>query len=151
MTKIFEAVLHHQGRTGKGTGLGLSTVYGIVKQHDGFIYADKRTGALASRFNVYLPVPIDRRGAVGPAAGSGRARWGRVILVVEDEPEVRQILVEALSGLGYQVRQAADGVEALEMLQRGLRGRPLLTRTLVIAAKWVGWSCARLRVRRSRT
>jgi PAS domain S-box-containing protein len=125
MTKIFEPFFTTK-ETGKGTGLGLSTVYGIVKQHDGFIYADSEPGS-GSRFNVYLPVPsIGGEPSVQPPEAAVRG-GDELILVVEDEPEVRQILVEALSGLGYQVRQAADGVEALEMLQRGLRADLVLT------------------------
>ncbi|HVN75316.1 MAG TPA: PAS domain S-box protein [Thermoanaerobaculaceae bacterium] len=125
MARIFEPFFTTKD-TGKGTGLGLSTVYGIVKQHGGFVYADSEPGS-GSRFNVYLPIPSI---AGEPSAQPAEAMPGggsEVILVVEDEPEVRQILVEALAGLGYQVREAADGVDALAMLQKGLPADLVLT------------------------
>jgi two-component system cell cycle sensor histidine kinase/response regulator CckA len=102
---------------GKGTGLGLSTVYGIVKQSGGFIFADSELGRGTS-FVIYLPVfhgemSVDTSDKPKPAPalwGSGR------ILLVEDEDMVRSVAERALSRQGYQVSTAANGEEALELL-----------------------------------
>jgi PAS domain S-box-containing protein len=112
---IFEPFFTTKER-GKGSGLGLSTVYGIVKQHGGYIYAASAAGS-GSAFSVYLPA------ATGPGetvelAAEGTTRGGcETVLVVEDEPEVRQILMQALSGYGYRVFEAGDGVDALSLLR----------------------------------
>jgi PAS domain S-box-containing protein len=101
---------------GRGTGLGLSTVYGIVKQHGGMIDAESEPGR-GSSFKIFLPqvsrTPVDQpRPAPGPIRGGTET-----ILVVEDEAEVRHILVQVLGGLGYRVFEAEDGVAAFARLQ----------------------------------
>ena len=117
MPHIFEPFFTTKDR-GKGTGLGLSTVYGIVKQHGGFVYADSRLGN-GCTFSVYLPAIAAqgrlREDPVEPATRGGP----ETILVVEDEAEVRQILVQALSGFGYHVYEAVDGMDALTLLRSG--------------------------------
>jgi CheY-like chemotaxis protein len=99
---------------GKGTGLGLSIVYGIVKQHGGFIDIQSQPGAGAG-FIIYLPL---LQGETAPVA---RAQAGEVsytgsgtILVVEDSPEVRRLTAEVLLQHGYRVIEAVDGQDALE-------------------------------------
>ncbi|TAM44745.1 MAG: transporter substrate-binding domain-containing protein [Acidobacteria bacterium] len=125
LARIFEPFFTTKG-PGKGTGLGLSTVYGIVKQHEGFILAGSGPGR-GSSFTVYLPAAAGH-GVPPPPRRQAAVRGGsEVILVVEDEPEVRQVLVEALTGLGYQVHEAADGAAALDMLRRGLAVGLVLT------------------------
>jgi signal transduction histidine kinase/ActR/RegA family two-component response regulator len=115
LAHIFEPFFTTKER-GKGTGLGLSTVYGIVKQHGGFIYADSVPGN-GCTFSVYLPV-VAARGEVPEGPVAHAARGGpETILVVEDEVEVRQLLVQALSSLGYRVYEAADGLDALSLLR----------------------------------
>ncbi len=132
---IFEPFFTTKER-GKGTGLGLSTVYGIVKQHGGYIYADSRPGAGAT-FSVYLPA-IAAPGELPEVSAEGIARGGReTILVVEDEAEVRQILVQALTGFGYRVYEAADGVDALSLL-RSENGRIELVLTDVVMPRMGG-------------
>ncbi|WDF71091.1 response regulator [Novosphingobium sp. KACC 22771] len=104
---------------GRGTGLGLSTVYGIVKQSGGFIFADnvpaKDGVAAGARFTVYLPV---HHGAVEAAARplEEATAWagGGDILLVEDEDAVRVVAERALSRAGYQVTTASDGEEGVE-------------------------------------
>ena len=125
LTRIFEPFFTTK-ETGKGTGLGLSTVYGIVKQHEGFILAASEPGQ-GSVFTVYLPVAAGRGLPSAPVSQTAVRGGNEVILVVEDEPEVRQVLVEALTGLGYEVQEAADGAVALEMLRRGLAADLVLT------------------------
>ena len=100
---------------GKGTGLGLSLVYGIVKQHGGFIAVHSQMGA-GTTFTVYLPVltsdpvPMRKVKTEGVTAGGSET-----ILLVEGNPALRQSVADALVELGYQVLSAANGVEALEI------------------------------------
>ena len=119
--KIFEPFFTTK-EIGKGTGLGLSTVYGIVKQSGGFIFADSKLGE-GTRFVIYLPVHREDK-----AAGTARARtkakkdelWGSgTVLLVEDEPMVRTVAERALTRHGYKVLTADNGEEALEILGRG--------------------------------
>ncbi|MEO8455249.1 MAG: response regulator [Sphingomicrobium sp.] len=119
--KIFEPFFTTK-EVGKGTGLGLSTVYGIVKQSGGFIFADSKVGE-GTRFVIYLPV--HREEAV--AAKSRKVEktkanelWGTgTVLLVEDEPMVRTVAERALTRHGYQVITADNGEEALDVLARG--------------------------------
>jgi PAS domain S-box-containing protein len=97
---------------GKGTGLGLSTVYGIVKQSGGYIWAYSELGK-GTAFKVYFP----RFGSAGPEAARegapGSAPHGReTVLVVEDEEVVRALVRDILEGSGYTVLTASDGEEA---------------------------------------
>jgi two-component system cell cycle sensor histidine kinase/response regulator CckA len=118
--KIFEPFFTTK-EVGKGTGLGLSTVYGIVKQSGGFIFADSKVGE-GTRFVIYLPV--HREEAV--AAKSRRIDkakpnelWGSgTVLLVEDEPMVRSVAERALTRHGYTVITADNGEDALAVLER---------------------------------
>jgi PAS domain S-box-containing protein len=98
---------------GKGTGLGLSTVYGIVKQSEGYVWVESEPGAGAT-FRIYLPraegtVEADS----GPAAVPGARTGVGTILLVEDEEDVRHLLREILEGRGYTVLEVEDGAAAL--------------------------------------
>ncbi|KQM18867.1 hybrid sensor histidine kinase/response regulator [Novosphingobium sp. Leaf2] len=123
--KIFEPFFTTKEQ-GKGTGLGLSTVYGIVKQSGGFIFAESEVGR-GARFTVYLPVHH-----VAPGSAADRpaialepppTQWagGGSILLVEDEDPVRIVAERALTRQGYQVTCARDGEEGLELVQEGGR------------------------------
>jgi len=107
---------------GKGTGLGLSTVYGIVKQTGGYIFADSEMGK-GTTFRVYLPRHIvehddelpQRPKKAEPTrdlTGTGR------VLLVEDEDVVRSFAVRALSRQGYEVLEAGTGLEAIDSMER---------------------------------
>jgi PAS domain S-box-containing protein len=108
---------------GRGTGLGLSTVYGIVKQSGGYIYVSSRPGN-GTVFEILLPtadgVPI----ASGEAPAAAAHRGSGTILLVEDEPSVRELVRDILVTHGYQVLDAPDGRSALEKLER--RGSEVL-------------------------
>jgi len=102
---------------GKGTGLGLSTVYGIAKQHGGCITAYSEPGH-GTTFRIYFPV----HGAPMAKASEETPRYASLfgtetVLVVEDQTEVRDLIVNILSGYGYTVLEAADGKEAMRQAQ----------------------------------
>jgi two-component system, cell cycle sensor histidine kinase and response regulator CckA len=123
--KIFEPFFTTKEQ-GKGTGLGLSTVYGIVKQSGGFIFAESEAGK-GTRFTVYLPVHHVAPGSapeIAPTkAEPAPSQWagGGSILLVEDEDPVRVVAERALTRQGYQVTCARDGEEGLELVQEGGR------------------------------
>ena len=119
--KIFEPFFTTK-EVGKGTGLGLSTVYGIVKQSGGFIFADSKVGE-GTRFVIYLPVHREEKPA-GRSRSAGKAKkdelWGSgTVLLVEDEPMVRSVAERALTRHGYKVVTADNGEDALEVLRSG--------------------------------
>jgi two-component system cell cycle sensor histidine kinase/response regulator CckA len=119
--KIFEPFFTTK-EVGKGTGLGLSTVYGIVKQTDGFIFADSKIGQGTS-FTIYLPVhyaTAEPEPVPPKAVEVSTETWGTgLILLVEDEAMVRAVAERALTRQGYTVLTAAHGEEALEILESG--------------------------------
>jgi CheY-like chemotaxis protein len=100
---------------GQGSGLGLSVAFGIVSQHGGLLTVESTPGAGAV-FAVHLP-RADGPAVPAPVHDEEFARGGtETILVVEDEPAVRQLAERILEEAGYAVHSAADGVEALELL-----------------------------------
>jgi PAS domain S-box-containing protein len=116
--RIFEPFFSTK-EIGKGTGLGLSVVYGVVSQHDGWIDVESRVGE-GTTFHVYLPVTTaeiaeQTTREVMIAEVNGR---GERILVVEDEDAVREFASRALTDSGYDVLQAADAEEALEIFEK---------------------------------
>ncbi len=99
---------------GKGTGLGLSTVYGIIKQHNGYIavYSEPNMG---TTFHIYLPaVPETSRATIPPS--SSMTGGNEIILVVEDNDDVRDLVVSILQEHGYETIYAKDGVDAIEQV-----------------------------------
>jgi two-component system cell cycle sensor histidine kinase/response regulator CckA len=121
LSKIFEPFFTTK-EVGKGTGLGLSTVYGIVKQSGGFIFADSTVGH-GTRFVIYLPVHgEDVATAKPPRLGKAKKDelWGTgTVLLVEDEPMVRSVAERALTRHGYSVVTADNGEDALAILAKG--------------------------------
>ncbi|MBV8650478.1 MAG: response regulator, partial [Alphaproteobacteria bacterium] len=111
---------------GRGSGLGLSMVYGFVKQSGGHIDIASVPGR-GTVVRIYLPVaqattmkpPVAMPAAKGPASGERRGR--EVILVVEDQADVRALAATLLRDMGYAVREADDGATALELLRQGER------------------------------
>jgi two-component system cell cycle sensor histidine kinase/response regulator CckA len=123
LSKIFEPFFTTKEQ-GKGTGLGLSTVYGIVKQSGGFIFADNVVGAdkkvKGARFTIYLPVHHATEDELrGPDTKEETREWsgGGRILLVEDEDMVRAVAERALTRAGYTVVTAADGDEGVEAVR----------------------------------
>jgi two-component system cell cycle sensor histidine kinase/response regulator CckA len=132
---------------GKGTGLGLATVYGVVKQSNGFVWVYSELGK-GTTFKIYLP-RVDE----APEAESERKRKEELpvgsgkILLAEDEKEVREVAREFLEMAGYTVIEAKDGADALAVAERhtekidllvtdmvmpGIGGRELATRLLAL-------------------
>jgi two-component system, cell cycle sensor histidine kinase and response regulator CckA len=102
---------------GQGTGLGLSTVYGIVKQSDGFVWVYSEPG-VGTTFKIYLP-RVGSGGGLPPRPGGGSAAQGgtETILIVEDEELVRSLASRGLRERGYTVIEARHGAEALRQLE----------------------------------
>ena len=117
LSHIFEP-FYTTKEEGKGTGLGLATVYGIVKQSGGHISVASGLGQ-GTTFRIYLPRV---EGAVGPVRASLRAhkqlRGTETVLLVEDDPAVRDVVREVLQSRGYEVLEATGSSQALKIAQR---------------------------------
>jgi len=113
---IFEPFFTTKGRD-RGTGLGLSTVYGIIKQHRGWINVDSRIGA-GTTFNIYLP-HAQEEPLSAPVENRDQTPTGReTILLVEDEDMVRNLAKKILGLHGYRVLEASGGGDANFICQR---------------------------------
>ena len=130
LSRIFEPFFTTKG-VGQGTGLGLSTVYGIVKQSGGFIWAYSEPG-LGTTFKLYFPLvaqaPEIPAAQNPPPAGTA----DELILIAEDEPMVRSIMARTLRECGYSVLEASDGHEALKLLEAETRRLSLIVTDVVM-------------------
>ena len=103
--------------SGKGTGLGLSTVYGIVKQSGGLIEVDSAPGE-GTTFSIYFPIVEDPIGKHKPGPAASLVLEGsETVLLAEDQSEIRKVLREYLESQGYNVLEAGNGHEALDVAQ----------------------------------
>jgi two-component system, cell cycle sensor histidine kinase and response regulator CckA len=111
-SRIFEPFFTTKEK-GKGTGLGLSTVYGIVKQSGGYVFAQSESGQ-GTTFRIYFPRVEDAAEPLNHTQTAKTSLGGtETILLVEDEESVRQLVRETLAARGYQVLEADDGQKAL--------------------------------------
>ncbi|MGB8800442.1 MAG: CHASE4 domain-containing protein [Candidatus Acidiferrales bacterium] len=112
--RIFEPFFTTKAQ-GRGTGLGLATVYGVVKQSGGYVWVYSELGH-GTTFKVYLPMVQAPAEKTAPEkVVQGHEPGTETILFVEDEQSVRELVSEYLSARGYQVLDASDGQQALEM------------------------------------
>jgi len=118
LSKIFEPFFSTKEK-GKGTGLGLSVVYGIVKNHNGWInaYSEPQQG---TAFKIYLPVSVSllqEENTIKTESAESLHGDGEHILVVEDEQGILDFAASALRQFGYNVRVASNGEQALSVFQ----------------------------------
>jgi signal transduction histidine kinase/CheY-like chemotaxis protein/HAMP domain-containing protein len=132
MLHIFEPFFTTK-EVGKGTGLGLATVYGIVKQHYGWIEVNSETGK-GTTFDVFFPAENELASGTAvertflPTATGGT----ETILMVEDEPVLREMARDILEGCGYRILEAASGRDALKVWQEHLGKIDLLLTDMVM-------------------
>ena len=140
--RIFEPFFTTK-ESGDGTGLGLSTCYGIAKQNGGFIAVETAPGK-GSTFRVYLPKVAEAAEVVASAAPTDELPTGtELVLAVEDDEALRELTVDALRGLGYEVLEAGDGEQAQRLLMEDAAGRIALVLTDVGIPRLDGASLAR--------
>ena len=116
MSRIFEPFFSTKA-VGKGTGLGLATVYGIVKQHQGWIEVNSELG-VGTTFKIFLPAtsePTEQLIESIPLTKASVKGRNETILLVEDEPILREWVREVLESNSYRVLEASNGIEALRV------------------------------------
>jgi len=128
LSRVFEPFFTTK-EVGKGTGLGLATVYGIVKQHQGWVEVTSEIN-VGTTFRIFFPVSLKQMDAAAERSASPKhIRGGReTILLVEDEPMLRELASAILKGYDYDVLEASFGEEAVQIWkQRNGRVDLLLT------------------------
>ena len=141
LSRIFEPFFTTK-EFGKGTGLGLATVYGIIKQHQGWVSVRSQVGQ-GTQFKIYLPAveqAVEQR--MAEARRSQDLRGTETILVVEDESPVRWILKDVLTKYGYRILEAASGVEALALWHQHHKEIALLLTDMVMPVGLTGQELA---------
>ncbi|NOS71559.1 MAG: PAS domain S-box protein, partial [Verrucomicrobia bacterium] len=141
LPRIFEPFFTTK-EVGKGTGLGLATVYGIVKQHHGWIEIETETGR-GTTFKVYLPSLEDvacelAAKTVEPVVSGGN----ECILIVEDEKPVRELVSTLLRRRGYRVLEAESGQKALGVWNENKGQIDLVLTDMVMPDRMTGWELA---------
>ncbi|MGA8766669.1 MAG: ATP-binding protein, partial [Candidatus Acidiferrales bacterium] len=127
---IFEPFFTTKER-GKGTGLGLATVYGVVKQSDGFVWVHSEPGQ-GTAFEILLPrVEESVRTVFQDTRSGGSWRGSETVLLVEDEESLRKLILSMLSENGYAVLEAANAIQAME-IARQVQGKIDLLLTDVV-------------------
>jgi two-component system, cell cycle sensor histidine kinase and response regulator CckA len=143
LSKIFEPFFTTK-EVGKGTGLGLATVYGIVKQHKGFMKVESKIGQ-GTTFEVFLPYAETKAPVPAPIIKVARPAQGtETILLVEDEDTIRELAKLFLESHGYHVLDASNGPEALEIWKRDQARVDLLLTDLVMPHGVSGQALAQL-------
>jgi len=146
--RIFEPFFTTKEK-GKGTGLGLSTVYGIIKQSGGYVFAQSEVGR-GTTFRIYLPRVEDSTEPCSVQASQTASGGSETVLLVEDEESVRQLVRETLQAKGYKVLEAENGEAALliasghqgsidmlitDVVMPGMSGRELSKRLCEVRSK----------------
>jgi len=149
LQRIFEPFFTTK-EVGKGTGLGLATVYGIVKQHQGWIEVESAIGQ-GTTFRIYIPFAGPAQSAAEKPTTQITIRGGtETILLVEDEKPVRELVSRVLSKYGYTILQAGNGPEALKIWNQHKNTISMLFTDLVMPDNMNGRELAeKLRAERS--
>ncbi len=128
--RIFEPFFTTK-EAGKGTGLGLSIVFGVIRRHGGFVDIESRLGQ-GTTFSVYLPVKTPEAGEKTASDALEAMHGHETILLVEDDDNVRGLIVSVLSENGYNVITATNGREALERMEESADEVALLLTDVVM-------------------
>jgi len=131
--RIFEPFFTTK-EVGKGTGLGLSMVYGIVKQHDGYINVYSEPGR-GTTFKILLPLVQSRVEELRPKDLTKVKGGTETILIVEDNKQVRSLLKEVLSNAGYHILEAVDGDDAIKVFHKNKNNIYLLILDVIMPKK----------------
>jgi two-component system cell cycle sensor histidine kinase/response regulator CckA len=131
--RVFEP-FYTTKEVGKGTGLGLSIVYGIIKQHDGYVDVRSESGK-GTTFRVYLPVIEGDDDKLEIFETAAPPRGSETLLLAEDEPVVRELTKSVLEEFGYTVMEAKDGVDAIEKFEANRDGIQLLILDVIMPRK----------------
>lgn len=135
--RIFEPFFTTKA-VGKGTGLGLSTVFGIMRQHDGWLDVTSEPGQ-GSVFHLYFPARLEPAEQSSPTPEPSKLLRGReTVLVAEDEDPLREMVVRVLTMQGYKVLEAASGVEAIGVYERASDTVDLLMTDMVMPGGVMG-------------
>ena len=140
LKRIFEPFFTTK-EVGKGTGLGLATVYGIVKQHEGWVEVESTVGQ-GSLFKVYLPAGAKLLDASAAPASEEIKGGSETILLVEDNPSVRRTVALSLRKLGYAVLEAGNGLEAMRLWEQHHQNIELLFTDMLMPGAITGLSLA---------
>jgi CheY-like chemotaxis protein len=152
LTRIFEPFFTTKP-VGKGTGLGLSTVFGIVRQHRGWLEVESKPGH-GTTFRVYFPASGRAAEKTAPVVDATLRSGCETVLVAEDEADLRQMVAKVLRIQGYTVLEAASGRDAIEVWEQANRPVDLLLTDMVMPggimgselAERLSTQCPRLKV-----
>jgi CheY-like chemotaxis protein len=142
LSRIFEPFFTTKP-VGKGTGLGLSTVFGIVRQHQGWTEVQSKPNR-GTTFRVFFPASLQAAEKCEPVVDAAPHRGRETVLVAEDEAALRQMVVELLRLQGYTVIEAASGRDALELWEQTNRPIDLLLTDMVMPGGIMGGELAEI-------
>lgn len=131
--KIFEPFFTTK-ETGKGTGLGLSIVYGVVKQHNGFINVYSEPGE-GTTYKIYFPLIKAEAERIQPAGSPYPNGGTETILVAEDEDSLRKLAVTIFNSFGYKVIEAEDGEDAIAKFKENMDSIQLCILDMIMPRK----------------